>query len=61
MMWRNIQTIWKREMKGYFYTPLAYVFIGVFSLLMGVMFFVPTNLYDLYSTFAVWYGSNGYN
>lgn len=38
MFWMNISTIWKREIKGYFYTPLAYVFIGVFSLLMGVMF-----------------------
>ena len=37
-MINNIWTIWKREMKGFFYTPLAYVFIGVFSLLMGVMF-----------------------
>lgn len=35
---RNIATIWKREIKGYFYTPLAYVFIGMFSLLMGIMF-----------------------
>ncbi len=38
MSWNNIVVIWKREMKGYFYTPLAYVFIGMFSLLMGVMF-----------------------
>ncbi len=38
MFFRNIGVIWKREMKGYFYTPLAYVFIGMFSLLMGIMF-----------------------
>lgn len=38
MFWKNIGVMWKREMKGYFYTPLAYVFIGMFSLLMGVMF-----------------------
>lgn len=35
---KNVSTMWKREIKGYFYTPLAYVFIGVFSILMGIMF-----------------------
>ena len=34
----NIFTIWKRELKGYFYTPLAWVFIGVFTLVMSFMF-----------------------
>jgi ABC-2 type transport system permease protein len=34
----NVFNIWKRELKGYFYTPLAYVFVGMFSLLMGIMF-----------------------
>ena len=38
MSFSTVITIWKREIKGYFYTPLAYVFIGMFSLLMGVMF-----------------------
>jgi ABC-2 type transport system permease protein len=38
MFIQNVVTMWKREVKAYFYTPLAYVFIGVFSLLMGVMF-----------------------
>jgi len=35
---RNIMIMWKREMKGYFYTRLAYVFIGIFTILMGIMF-----------------------
>lgn len=55
MFWTNICTIWKREMKGYFYTPLAYVFIGVFSLLMGIMFsqFLATYMqYTMASTFG---------
>lgn len=32
--------IWKRELKSYFYTPVGYVFMGVFLALSSVMFFV---------------------
>ncbi len=56
MFWSNICTMWKREVKAYFYTPLAYVFIGVFSLLMGVMFssFLGTYLsYTMRSQFGM--------
>jgi ABC-2 type transport system permease protein len=49
MFWQNICTMWKREIKGYFYTPLAYVFVGVFSLLMGVMFSSFLNTYMEYT------------
>ncbi len=35
--------IYRREMQGYFYTPSAYVFIGVF-LTLGSIFFGITNL-----------------
>jgi ABC-2 type transport system permease protein len=48
--------MWKREVKGYFYTPLAYVFIGVFAVLMGIMFesFLQTYLkYTAASTFGM--------
>jgi ABC-2 type transport system permease protein len=38
MSWKNILVIWKREMKGYFYTPLAYVFIGFFTFVISLMF-----------------------
>jgi len=38
MFFKNTFIIWQRDIKGYFYTPLAYVFVGMFSLLMGVMF-----------------------
>lgn len=50
MFWKNICVMWKREMKGYFYTPLAYVFIGMFSLLMGVMFSSFLQTYMDYTT-----------
>lgn len=34
-----IWTIWKKEMDSYFSSPLAYVLIGLFSLITGIMFF----------------------
>lgn len=34
-----IWTIWKKEMNSYFSSPLAYVLIGLFSLITGIMFF----------------------
>lgn len=34
-----IFTIWKKEMRSYFASPLAYVIIGLFSLVTGIMFF----------------------
>ena len=33
-------SIWKRERQGYFFTPVGYVFAGVFLLLSSVMFFL---------------------
>jgi ABC-2 type transport system permease protein len=34
-----ILTIWKKELQSYFSSPLAYVLIGLFSLITGVIFF----------------------
>ena len=34
-----IWTIWKKEIQSYFSSPLAYVLIGLFSLITGIMFF----------------------
>ena len=33
-------SIWKRELQGYFFTPIGYVFMGVFLLLSSLMFFL---------------------
>ena len=30
--------IWKRELKSYFFSPLAYIFIGAFMAVAGIMF-----------------------
>jgi len=35
-----MRAIWKREMQAYFYTPVGYVYMGVFLLLSSVMFFL---------------------
>lgn len=34
-----IWTLWKKELESYFSSPLAYVLIGLFSLITGIMFF----------------------
>lgn len=34
-----IITLWKKEMDSYFSSPLAYVLIGLFSLISGIIFF----------------------
>jgi ABC-2 type transport system permease protein len=34
-----IWTLWKKEIESYFTSPLAYVLIGLFSLITGIMFF----------------------
>lgn len=52
----NIITIWKRDVKGYFYTPLAYIFVGIFSILIGLMMRSFLNLYDQF-TKAAMFGS----
>ena len=33
-------SIWKRELQGYFYTPVGYVYMGVFLTLSSVIFFL---------------------
>jgi ABC-2 type transport system permease protein len=34
-----IYTLWKKEIESYFTSPLAYVLIGLFSLISGIIFF----------------------
>lgn len=55
----NITTIFKRELLGYFETPVAYVFIGVFLLLSGMMTFYIGRFYDAgqanLESFFIWH------
>ena len=43
---KNIKTIMKRELGGYFATPVAYVFIVIFLLLSGFFTFQAGGLYE---------------
>src|SRR6516164_9001514 len=43
---RNILTILRRELAGYFATPLAYVFIVIFLVMAGVLTFFAGNFFE---------------
>ena len=43
---RNIGIIFKRELQGYFATPVAYVFIVIFLVLSGALTFHMGNFYE---------------
>lgn len=43
---RNICTVFKRELKGYFESPVAYVFMVVFLVLLGFLTFSVTRFYE---------------
>ena len=43
---RNTLVLFKRELAGYFSTPVAYVFICIFLLLCGILTFYLGNFYD---------------
>ncbi len=43
---RNIRIIMKRELSGYFGSPVAYVFIVIFLLLTGFFTFYISNFFE---------------
>lgn len=44
---RGIAAIFRRELAGYFVTPVAYVFLVIFVALMGALTFYVGNFYEL--------------
>src|SRR5512142_1326358 len=44
--WHNIVTIMKRELAGYFTSPIAYVFLVIFLLLTGFFTFTVGNFFE---------------
>ena len=42
----NIKTVAKRELSGYFASPVAYVFIVIFLLLIGFFTFMVGRFFD---------------
>lgn len=51
--------VYKRELQGYFYTPLGYVFMGVFLLLAGI-FFLSANLLSMNANLGLMFDSMSY-
>lgn len=51
-----MEAIYKREMRSYFLSPIAYIFIGTFMLIAGI-FFSLTNILGLNTNFASTLGS----
>ena len=45
--WANIRTITKRELAAYFTSPLAYVVIVIFLLLMGFFTFMAGGFFEV--------------
>jgi len=56
---RNIWTVTKRELNGYFASPVAYVFIVIFLLLTGFFTFMLGNFFEIgeatLSSFFIWH------
>ncbi len=52
-------SIWKRELQGYFFTPVGYVFMGVFLMLSSVIFFL-TIMQSRSSDLLSFIGTMGY-
>jgi ABC-2 type transport system permease protein len=47
---RGTVALVKKELRGYFYSPVAYVIIGLFQLVMGVIFAKFVDIYQRYNT-----------
>lgn len=44
--WRNVKTVFRRELANYFNTPIGYIFLGIFVLLVNFLFFFITRFFD---------------
>ena len=52
----NLKTIYLREIRSYFNTPMAYIFLVVFALVNSYFFtlwFFPSNQSDMRSLFSI--------
>lgn len=59
MFIENVWNLWKREIKSYLVTPMVYVFVGLFSLLMGILFAAFLREYLRYTMEAQFGGGQG--
>lgn len=56
---RGAIAILKKELKSYFYSPVAYVILGVFLFIMGVIFAKFVDIYQRFNTVQRFGGSQG--
>ena len=43
---KNVKTVFRRELANYFNTPIGYIFLGIFILLVNFLFFFITRFFD---------------
>ncbi|MBV6492703.1 MAG: hypothetical protein LDLANPLL_00700 [Turneriella sp.] len=43
---QNVKTVFRREFANYFNTPIGYIFLGIFTLLINFLFFFITRYFD---------------
>lgn len=51
---RNVMTVFGRDFRSYFSSPVAYVVIGLFLVLTGVFFYLLTSSFMQYATNLQW-------
>ena len=56
----NIWTIFKRDLKGYFSSPIAYVVIGLFLIVTGIFFYLLLSSFIQYSYAVMMQQRGGY-
>ncbi|HMY11278.1 MAG TPA: ABC transporter permease subunit [Turneriella sp.] len=44
--WANVKTVFRRELANYFNTPIGYIFLGIFVILVNFLFFFITRFFD---------------
>lgn len=44
--WKNVKTVFRRELANYFNTPIGYIFLGIFVVLVNFLFFFITKFFD---------------
>ncbi len=44
--WKNVKTVFRRELANYFNTPIGYIFLGIFVILVNFLFFFITRFFD---------------
>ena len=56
---RGSVAILKKELRSYFYSPVAYVILGVFLFIMGVIFAKFVDIYQRFNTVQRFGGAQG--